>query len=70
MNVHGRKTIKRIVITGGMDESREAFRYCERNGYEVIKFGPRRVDKYHVDTTRFRMVAEREVPKENSRKKT
>jgi hypothetical protein len=35
-----RKKIERLVITGSLDEYREAHAYCQENGFRIIQTNP------------------------------
>jgi len=54
------KRIRRIVITGHREEGvREAQAFCDRNGYKIIRSGPKRVARFRVDPNTFHIVAEK-----------
>lgn len=56
-----RTMVERIVLRGPMDESRQAFGYCEENGYRITRSGPRKLSIMQYDTSRYHIVAEREA---------
>lgn len=65
MNIH-RKKIERIVITGSREDSKKAFDYCFKRGYDIKRSGPKRINAVQIDTTRFKIVAEREIMKDDN----
>lgn len=61
MNRHY-KVIKRIIITGKMDEHRKALQYCYKNSYRVVRSGMRvNRGEGRYDNTRYKIIGEREV---------
>jgi hypothetical protein len=49
----------RVIVTGKAEERSEAFKYLDRNGYYIIRSGPKMVGLGLADVTRFKIVAER-----------
>lgn len=60
MVIKGR-CIERIVITGTYEESHQAFDYCARGDYRIIRSGPEQIGSMKYDASRFRIIAERDV---------
>lgn len=56
-----RTLIERVVLRGPMDDRRQAFKFCEDGGYRVARSGPRRVGTMKLDTSRYHIIAEREI---------
>ena len=57
-----RETIKRIIITGKIEESKESLIYCYRNGYTVVTCGLYS-NSHRYDNSRFKTIAEKIVLK-------
>lgn len=58
MNIH-KHLIEQVVITGAMADIHKAHEYCNRHGYNQTQSEPKRISMSRVDTTRFKIVAER-----------
>ena len=56
------KTLRRVIITGPMSESHEAHAWAYKNGYRVMRSGPKFIKFLEVDPTRFKLVAEKVIP--------
>jgi hypothetical protein len=55
------KKIKRITITGSLDEYKKAQAYCRENGFRIIEADPYLTDEKHLSTvTSFKIVAEKD----------
>jgi hypothetical protein len=55
------KKIKRIIITGPLDEYKQAQVYCQENGFRIIQADPYLSDEKYLSTiTSFKLVAEKE----------
>jgi hypothetical protein len=60
MNI-AEKKIKRIIITGSLDEYKQAQVYCQENGFRIIRADPYLSDeRYLSGVTSFKMVAEKD----------
>ncbi len=56
------KKIKRIIITGSLDEYKKAQAYCLGNGFRIIEADPYLTDEKHLSTvTSFKIVAEKDA---------
>ncbi len=61
------QTIKRVTITidhdlkSGSVAIADAFAYCSRNGYRVISCGHKRLVGFHIDFSKYKIVAEKVV---------
>lgn len=60
MNIH-KNNVERITITGPKKDLHKAFRYCEKNGFCIVKSEPMLISFGKIDRTQFKIVAEREV---------
>lgn len=58
-----RKQIECITIIGPQEESAKAFEYCRKNGFHVIRSGPKDTGHSKYDVSKFKIIAEREVPR-------
>ncbi|OGP54369.1 MAG: hypothetical protein A2Y65_09205 [Deltaproteobacteria bacterium RBG_13_52_11] len=57
-----RMKIERIIITGSLDEYKNAHEYCQENGFRIIQTNPCLTDKEHRNRiTSFEIVAEKET---------
>jgi hypothetical protein len=55
------KKIKRIIITGSLDEYKQAQVYCRENGFRIIQADPYLTDEKHLSSvTSFKIVAEKD----------
>ena len=54
------KSIRRVVITGNATEQKEAMDWAFNNSYTVKRTGPK-VRNYLADTSRFKIIAEKEI---------
>jgi hypothetical protein len=55
------KKIKRIIITGSLDEYKKAQAYCRENGLWIIRADPYLTDEKHLNTvTSFKIAAEKD----------
>ncbi len=55
------KKIKRIIITGLLDEYKKAQTYCRENGFRIIQADPYLTDEEHRSiVTSFKIVAEKD----------
>ena len=57
-----KKTFERIVVTGLMFNFREAFNHYANKGWRCTRSGPQRINVTKVDTKRFKLKFEREIP--------
>ena len=55
------ETIRRITLTGNMEDDKKSFDYCRKNKYHIIRTGPVEVGNGMVDITRYKIVAEKIV---------
>jgi hypothetical protein len=56
-----KKKIERIIITGSLDEYKQADTYCREHGFRVIQTNPCLSDKKHRGkVTSFEIVAEKD----------
>jgi hypothetical protein len=60
MNTH-KKIIEQVTITGKKEEYPKAYAYIEKHGFRVTRSGPMKISVAKYDTSRFKIVAEREV---------
>jgi len=60
MNIH-KKIIERVIITGKQEDGSKAFAYCMNNGYRIVRSGPMQVSFAKYDTSKFKIVAERQT---------
>lgn len=64
MNIKYKK-IRRVIITGKNDDDEKewerAFAFCRDNGYRVVRSGPKQVTYTRYDTSRFKIIAEKDV---------
>lgn len=54
------------MITGPREDSKKAFDYCFKRGYDIKRSGPKRINAVQIDTTRFKIIAEREIMKDDN----
>lgn len=55
------KLLRRITITGKMEEVQLALDFCLRNGYRTSISGPMPIARFKVDPSRFRIIADQEI---------
>jgi len=53
--------IERVILTGKQAEAQKAFSYCARHGYWILRSGPMPLANYRVDSSRFKIIAERKA---------
>jgi len=51
--------IERFYLTGPINEAEKAFDWCLEHGFHITRSGPMLVGKRKVDTTRYKLIAER-----------
>lgn len=62
MKVYKKKqTIERITLIGLNSKRKEQIDWCRDNGYTITHIGPKRISCYKCDTTKFHIVAEKEI---------
>ena len=62
MNIH-KQMIERVTITGHNKDRDKAFKYTEKHGLRIRRSGPRIRADYTVVPNRFKIVAERKLPR-------
>ncbi len=55
------ETIRRIVVSGKVEEKQAAWDFLERNGYRFTLAGPMPIAWKEYDDSRFKIVAEKEI---------
>lgn len=55
------KRIRRVTITGRMEDGRKAYDWAYKNGYSVKVSGPMLVGNFTSDPDRFKIIAEKEI---------
>ena len=62
MRIYKRKqTFERITLVGSQKEFKKWLCWLYDNGYTPILIGPKRVGKFKIDSSKFRMIGEREI---------
>jgi len=62
MRIYKRKqTIERITLIGPMAEAKKWINWCYDNGYGITRSGPKNISLGRVSTTKFKIVAEKEI---------
>jgi len=59
MNIYY-KQIECITIIGNQDEANDAFEFCAKNGLHIVRAGPKPIGNRQYDTSKFKIVAEKE----------
>lgn len=61
MRVTWRKRFERIRLLGPSEEKNKMLEYCYSRGFCVVHGGPKRISAMRIDSTRYVVVAEREI---------
>ena len=58
-----KKIIERLILIVTTAEAKKWINWCYDNAYKIVHTGPKAVARYRYDTTKVKIIAEKEIKK-------